>query len=320
MSLELSVISKELHKPYFKKFTKRPVIATYVNEIWGSDLADLQEWADRNKGYRYIITIIDVLSKYAWAFPLKDKKGSTITEVFKKLFKQVKPKYVWSDQGSEYYNKELKNLFNANDVTLYSSYGDHKSAVVERFNRTLKNRMYEVFTAKNNRDWVNILSKLLYDYNKTVHRTIKMSPIDAINPKNFDLLLGNFNATVNKTLSKIKKTNPKYKKGDFIRLARIKGLFERGYDANWTLEVYKIAAVHDDTSPIQYDVAEFDDTPVTGRFYEPEIQKTEYPDYRLIEKELKTRTVNRKKQTLVKYLGWPSKYNEWRNNDELDDI
>ena len=96
-----------------------------------------------------MLNVIDVFSKYAWSIPLKDKKGETVTEAFKTIVKNYDrlPKFLWVDQGKEFYNKNMNEWLEKNNITRYSTYGEHKSAVVERFNRTLKEKMWMRFTA-----------------------------------------------------------------------------------------------------------------------------------------------------------------------------
>ena len=103
----------------------------------------MQEWADKNKGFRYMLNVIDCFTKFAWSIPLKDKKGLTVLEAFKKIVNESKmiPKHLWVDEGKEFYNKDMTEWLKDNDIVRYSTHGEHKSAIVERFNRTLKTKM-----------------------------------------------------------------------------------------------------------------------------------------------------------------------------------
>jgi len=101
----------------------------------------MQEWSKENKGYRYMLNVVDVFSKYAWSIPLKDKTGITTLNAFKQIVQSSKrkPKHIWVDKGKEFYNKHIDEWIKENNIVRYSTYGEHKSAVVERFNRILKN-------------------------------------------------------------------------------------------------------------------------------------------------------------------------------------
>ena len=129
-------LAEELHKPVKKKFKKRKVVVHRIDQTWASDLVDMQPWSKYNKGYKYLLTVIDVLSKYGWAVPLKDKKGETVASAFKEVMKGGrKPESVWVDKGKEFYNKHVKELLN-----IYSTENEEKSSVVERWNRTMKEK------------------------------------------------------------------------------------------------------------------------------------------------------------------------------------
>ena len=104
------ILADELHKPIIKKFNKRKVYSQFKDNIWGVDLADMQSLSKKNKGIKYLLCAIDLFSKYAFVVPLKDKKGTSITNAFNKIVKQSnrKPNKIWIDQGCEFYNHVFK--------------------------------------------------------------------------------------------------------------------------------------------------------------------------------------------------------------------
>ena len=115
-------LADELHKPIKRNFTRRRVIVNHIDEIWAADLAEIQQFSKWNKGYRYLLMVIDVFSKYGWIVPLKDKKGETVMIAFQTIFKEGRiPKYIWVDKGKEFYNKHLKYLLEKHNITLYST-------------------------------------------------------------------------------------------------------------------------------------------------------------------------------------------------------
>ena len=136
---------KLLIKPIIRKFKKRKVYSSYRDNIWGVDLADMQSLSKYNKGIKYLLCAIDLFSKYAWFIPIKDKKGTSIANAFKKMFEfeyesdsNRKPNKIWADQGSEYYNKSFKDFLKINNIEMYSTYNEGKSVVAERFIRTFE--------------------------------------------------------------------------------------------------------------------------------------------------------------------------------------
>ena len=124
--------------------------------------------------------VIDVFSNYAWVVPLKDKKGITITNGFQKILEEFnrKPTKIWADKGSEFYNISFKKWLKDNDIEMYSIHNKGKSVVAERFIRTLKNKIFKHMTAISKNVYFDVLDDIVNKYNNTVHRTIKMKPID----------------------------------------------------------------------------------------------------------------------------------------------
>ncbi len=134
-----------LHKPRRRRFATLPVLVFNVNEQWVADLVEMQPLSKYNKGHRYLLTVIDVLSKYAWVEALKDKTGKTVAEAFAKILKRAKgrkPQKLQTDDGKEFYNKTFTALMKREGIHHLSTAGDTKASTVERLNRTLKERMY----------------------------------------------------------------------------------------------------------------------------------------------------------------------------------
>ena len=173
------ILSEELHKPKRKNFPRRKIIVNHIDEIFAADLVEMQKFAKINKGFRYLMTCIDIFSKYSWVIPLKDKKGINVKNALQKIFILRSPKFLWTDRGKEFYNKQVQDLLNENNIKLYSTNNSEiKSSVVERFNRTFKNMMFKKFTENNNTIFYDIIDDLVNEYNNKYHSTIKMSPIE----------------------------------------------------------------------------------------------------------------------------------------------
>lgn len=144
-----------------------------------ADLVEVQSIAKQNKGFRYILVIIDEFSKYAWAQPIKKKTGKDVTEAFVKILKSAnghKPQNLQTDAGKEFYNQVFQNLMKQQNIYHFSTLGGAKASIVERFDRTLKSKLYKYFTAANMLKYVDVLPKLMYQYNHTYHKSIRMSP------------------------------------------------------------------------------------------------------------------------------------------------
>ena len=173
-------LAEELHKPIRRNFTKRRVFAKGVDEIWAADLVEMQRFSDWNKGIKYLLMVIDVFSKFGWIEPLENKKGETVVNAFEKIFKSGRqPRLLWTDKGKEFFNKNVKQLLSRKNIKLYSTENEEKSSVVERFNRTIKQKMWKMFSANNNTVYFDKIDELLKNYNSSFHRSIQMSPLEA---------------------------------------------------------------------------------------------------------------------------------------------
>jgi len=251
--MSLKDFAAEIHHRARRNFPRRKVVVYRKDEIWAIDLAQMNAFEEFNDGYKYILCIIDVFSKYAWCVALKNKTTDTVLNAVKHIIEESgrEPEKIWVDRGSEFYNKNFKSWATKNKITIYSTYGESKSAVVERFIRTLKELITPIFTEINTRNWVKLLPSILKIYNNRFHKSIKMTPIEASDSKNANRVLLNFSSKKTKT----KKHKPKFKVGDDVRISRQKGIFEKGHEYNFSYEVFKVIKVLN-TDPVTYQIAD----------------------------------------------------------------
>ena len=127
-------LAEELHKPVIRKFNKRKVHSPFIDNIWGADLADMQLISKFNKGFRFLLCVIDIYSKYAWVIPLIDKKYIKITNAFQKILDEWnrKPNKIWIDKGSKFCNRSMKPFLQYNDIEMYSTHNEEKSVLTEK--------------------------------------------------------------------------------------------------------------------------------------------------------------------------------------------
>ena len=133
-------LAEELHKRIIRKFEKRKVHSSFMDNFQGADLADMQLISKFNKRFQFLLCVTDIYSKYAWVVPLKDKKGITISNASQKILDGwIK----WVEKGSEFYNRPMKSQLQDNDIEMYSSHNKGKFVLAERFIRTLKKKIYK---------------------------------------------------------------------------------------------------------------------------------------------------------------------------------
>ena len=225
-------LENELHKPIIRNFNERKVYSAFTDNIWGDELADKQSLSKYNKGIKYLLCAIDLFSKYAWIVPLRDKKGNSIVNAFQKIISEGrKPNKIWVDQGSGLYNNSFKNFLKINEIKMYSIYNEGKSVVAERFIRTLKNKNFKHMTAVSKNVYFDVLDNIVYKYNNTFHRSIKMKPIDVT-----DDSYAEYNENSNEK-------DPKLKVGDHARISKYKNIFAEWYTPNWSEEVFVVSKI-----------------------------------------------------------------------------
>lgn len=315
---ERKILASEIHHRVIRKFPKRKVVVFQKDEIWAIDLAQMNAFESFNDGYKYILCVIDVFTKYAWCIALKTKTNDVVLNAIKTVIKDSgrQPEKIWVDRGSEFYNKNFKGWAKKNNITFYSTYGESKSVVVERFIRSLKELITPIFTEQNTRNWVALLPRVLKTYNNRFHRSIGMTPAEASDPENEVTVFTNLHK---KNKKQKKKQKPKFQVGDEVRISRQKGIFEKGHEYNFSYEVFKITKVLD-TDPITYHLADDFGDPIEGSFYEQELLKTAVPDYLEMDKVLKEEKRGKKKYYFVSFVGLPKKFNKWLSEDEFEEV
>ena len=122
-------LSYTLHKGLKRKFKKNRVIVNGMDEQWQADLVDMQSFARDNKGIKFLLTVIDVLSKRAWAVPLKNKTGAEIIKAFETIFKEGRtPEKLQTDAGSEFMNRQFQTFLKKWNVYHFVTYNQNKSS------------------------------------------------------------------------------------------------------------------------------------------------------------------------------------------------
>ena len=156
-------LANEKFSPVIKKFQRIQIQTHYKDECWNIDLIDRSSLAKYNKSYKFIFTIIDNHTKYAWAIPIKDKTGKSTTAAFKNLLEtsKRKPHKIWSDRGKEFYNTTFLHYLNEQNIQIYSTNSDLKAVFVERFNRTLLDLIKEPMYIEGKGNWKKYGQELL---------------------------------------------------------------------------------------------------------------------------------------------------------------
>lgn len=294
MKVSREQIVKELWRPARKNFVRRKMCIRGLNEHWSADLADFQAYSRKNKGYKFILLVIDSLSKFIYCEPLKNKTAICVRDAFAKIFKRSKvyPRHIQTDLGKEFYNSKLKELFEKHNINHYSTFSIIKSSFAERAIRSIKRRIFMNFALRGRNVYHDVLQKIVNEYNNTVHSKIKVKPAE-VDEKIAQKLL--------KTVfyePKLIMKKPKFSIGEYVRISKQKTFFEKGnkffdhtknfcfflfnsfisnhfagYTSAWRSEIFKVKKINY-TNPITYLIEDLKNETVLGCFYEEELAKT----------------------------------------------
>ena len=303
-----------LHKPIKRKFRRSRTIVSTMDEQWQGDLADVSSMKDWNDKNTFLLCVIDVFSKYAWVEPLKNKTSKEMIRGFGAILKRAKgrkPRRFQTDKGKEFLNKEFQKMLKEEDIHFFTTHNtETKASIVERFQRTLKGRMWKYFTHQKTRRYVEVLPRLVKGYNSTKHSTIGRAPRDVTHQNVLDVWLYAY------APQRVKAKKPIYKVGDRVRISKAKHTFEKGYLPNWTTELFTIKRRVVGRVPYAYVVQDDHGEELEGTFYEAELQKViKRDDVYEVEDILKTRKrkVGKKRieEVLVRWKGYPPSFDSW---------
>lgn len=303
-----------LHRKALKKFKRRKIVASGMEDQLQADLIDMSKFKQVNDGYSFILSIIDVFSKKAWAIPLRSKSGIEVSEVFSKFLARQSCRVLQIDKGREFLNKHVKEILQKHGVEWFTTENeDIKAAVVERWNQTIQGKIYRWFTKSGDKRWIDILPKFTNSYNETPHGATKIAPND-VNYTNEEMV---WNRLYHTALNKPHKII--FHVGDAVRIAKHRTIFAKGYTAKWSAEIFTVTNILN-TDPPTYRIEDNNGNVILGAFYAEELQKINVTDRFLVEKILRQRKNGVQTEYLVKWKGYSAKYNSWIKDNDLSNI
>ena len=313
------------HKEVKKKFKTQTVYAPYSHYLWDIDTVNMLKYSKYNK-FNYFLVCIDILSRFAYTFPLKTLQGGEMCLALKHIFKTQKPERIRSDKGSEMINKKVAKLLNNLNIIHFTTTSQFKACYAERFIKTLKSKISRYIYHKQNYKWDNILKSVTKSYNSTFHRSIHTTPENALNMTSQDLWLINYGPHSNKTKNlsnnqlKIKKKY-KYKIGTKVKISYMKTVFQRAYSQTYTDEVFIISSRYAKENIPIYILKDWNNEIINGTFYESEISEVDVSDNTVykIDKIIKTRIRNKRKECLISWKGWRKEFDSWVPAENIAD-
>lgn len=329
----IDVISQDdvysLHKQ-FKKGQRNVSYSNFWRYRFECDLIDVRHLAEYNDNVNYLFTCIDTFTRYAFVRLMESKHGSCAVEAFKSILEEAgtPPVILVMDRGSEFYNDEFKIFCERMGIRYYPPDSSTHAAYIERFNRTFQGIIYKFLTRHQTRRYISIKHRgedfstmpfFMTTYNNSHHRMIGTTPAIAEKYKSTHLEIMK---KMSEYRSKIKKKQPKFAVGDTVRIQRLKGKFDRGYDEQTTEEIFRIYKIKRNMPIPMYILCDYDKTEkLKGAFYANELVKVNVRDKSFnIEKVLKKKRVGGVTKLFVKWRGWPERYNSWIDEGDVTQV
>ena len=304
-----------VYKKAKKTFPRRPTVVWGVGVTLQADLLDMKSYASKNDGYKYILTCVDVLSRFAWAFPLKSKTGREVAKALEDIFSRKNFSYLHTDKGKEFFNAEVERITKHHRISHYTTEDDRtKATIVERFNQTLGSTLHRFMMYRREKRYVDVLETVVETYNRSPHGRDKLIPSKAHLLNGEDLWLNRYERRGPTIFQK-----PLLSSGNHVRVAIGRKAFTRGYDERWTREVFVINKVLSRNHPVVYTIKDLLGENIKGTYYQEELQLIDFdPEAEFeIEKVIATRKRRGKTEKLVKWLGYPEKFNQWISVDNI---
>ena len=297
------------------KFKRPRIITTGIDDLWDADLADVSNISQHNDNIRFWLVVIDVFSRKTWVIPVLSKHHTHMVQALQQLFENTerRPKHLRTDKGTEFTNRAVKKLFMDVSVHHYTTRNETKANYAERVIRTLKGLMYRYFLDRQTYRYTDVLADLVSNYNQRPHRSLKgLAPNEITKGNEARIWKKMYVDSIN--MHKRKQRRYRYKIGDQVRISHLKYTFQRDYQQKWTEEIFRVRRRLHKQGFNLYELKDLMDELIDGYFYEQELQRVpknvDSAVFR-VEKVIRNRQRQGQREILVKWMGWPTKFNSW---------
>ena len=324
----LAALRKEdtytLNRALNQRFPRNRVVVDGIDSQWDVDLADLALLEKSNDGFRYFLLAIDIFSRYVWVRPLKTKYAKEIVTALKSILAEGRhPQSIRTDGGREFQNRSVKAFLAEREIHLFSTYNEPQANYAESAIKTIKSKLYRYLISRNTLRYIDVLQDLVKSYNNTKHSSLGRTPATVDKSNESEVRLDQYR------LRRKPKHDEDHRKqrmlfdiGDQVRVSFRRETFDREYGQKWSGEVFIITERDRRNGIPIYKLRDWNGEPIKGTFYQQQLQKVDVSDEDAfkIDKVLKRRRVNGRNQVLVKWLNWPKKFNQWIDEDAIEEI
>ncbi|KAL3109923.1 hypothetical protein niasHT_016539 [Heterodera trifolii] len=262
-----------LHRQAKRRYRRLPTLASGLHTEWQADLAIFDRLAKQNRGYKYLLVCIDTLSRQVFVEPVKTKTSANMIIAFGRIFKRSKyiPWKVLTDQGKEFTARAVQHFFRAKDVEHFCMLTSPQfhAGMAERANRSIKERLYRYFTERNTYKWIDVVQDIVRAINHSPNSSIGMRPAE-VNFKNAEAL----RQKLHNAAKNVVRRQPRYRVGDRVRIEKYKHVFQKGYLPRFTNELFTVAEVHSECSPVVYRLRDDHNEIISGWFYANDLCKS----------------------------------------------
>lgn len=316
-----------------RKFKRQHIYAGKKDAIWSLDTMNINHLKEHNK-FKYVLVIVDVLSRFLRAVPLSSLKSIEVKKALQKIFLKRKPNVVTSDSGSEFKSGLMQSFLKEKGISYYYSRNDTKSPLAERSIRNIRSKMQKYLSFNKTHKWVSVLPKIVETLNHTYNRGIKTTPHDAYYVLNdVDLYRRQHVYSLNRKIiksSKRLKRSPKsknvfkYEVNQAVKIAVAPNLFNREIDQRFSNEIFRIFKRGVKDNIPYYEIKDSENQTIEGIFYNSELTKYEGEDnpndlYE-VEKIVSKKKINGVPMALVHWRGFNSKFNSYVPVSQIQDI
>ena len=319
--------SYTMHKVTRKKFMRRKILSPKPGVIASCDLADMSSLSKYNNGYKYILILIDVFSRFAQAVPIKRKDGISVRSALELILETNyfnNLRRLNSDEGKEFYNKHVNQLLENKGIILYSvSSREIKASLAERLIRTVKGKLYRYMSHHNTREYINVLNDVIDSYNHSSHTGLgnRQTPFQVHHITDPDKIKEQFHRMYKYPTRIAQSNSNSLTVGQYVRISDEKrnSVFHRGYTIQNTIEIFRIRKVDSSQIPSVYFLEDLQGEIIKGIFYREELVPTNLPEFFHIDV-LKSKSVAGRKKYFVRWRGYPDSFNSWIDEDQMHPI